>query len=441
MNFKGVAILIVCASLAATVVAQGPAKGGDDEIVGTGTASFLARFTGPHRIANSTVFQASDGSLGIGTTTPTWPLHVFSTRQTGAGGYPPIALWAESTASNTWGGVYSVASSLTGNTIALNGEAYSPNGTGVIGQGGQNGVIGATFGANGNGVFGAFQPTVSTGGGGVVGQTNATSGFSFGTRGDALGASGSAIGVFGQSFSPDGGGGFFQSNSATGGIGLTGVTYATSGFSIGVRGLAVSPTGNGVAVFAVASSPNGVGGLFINELAGTIIDGRVGPAPTATKVFRVDGTGRVFADGGFQPSGADFAESMAVAGERTKYAPGDLLVIDPTANRRVALAKQPYSTLVAGIYSTKPGMLGSTRKVNQAVAEDEVPLAVVGIVPCKVTAANGPIQVGDLLVTSSTPGHAMKGTARNRMLGAVVGKALEPLPQGTGVIQVLVTLQ
>jgi hypothetical protein len=35
----------------------------------------------------------------------------------------------------------------------------------------------------------------------------------------------------------------------------------------------------------------------------------------------------------------------------------------------------------------------------------------------------------------------MKGTDRGRMLGAVVGKALEPLQKGTGVIQVLVTLQ
>jgi len=54
---------------------------------------------------------------------------------------------------------------------------------------------------------------------------------------------------------------------------------------------------------------------------------------------------------------------------------------------------------------------------------------------------DGPITTGDLLVTSSTPGHAMKGTDRARMLGAVVGKALEPLREGTGVIQVLVTLQ
>jgi hypothetical protein len=107
----------------------------------------------------------------------------------------------------------------------------------------------------------------------------------------------------------------------------------------------------------------------------------------------------------------------------------------------VAKANQPYSTLVAGIFSTKPGLLGTTRKVDDSAPADEVPLAVVGIVPCKVTAENGAIRMGDLLVSSSTPGYAMKGTDRGRMLGAVVGKALEPLQQGEGVIQVLVTLQ
>ena len=144
-------------------------------------------------------------------------------------------------------------------------------------------------------------------------------------------------------------------------------------------------------------------------------------------MFRVDGTGRVFANGGFQPSGADFAASMAVTGDRSKYAAGDLLVIEPTASRRLALAREAYSTLVAGIYSTKPGLLGTNRKVDESTPQNEVPLAVVGIVPCKVTAENGPIRVGDLLVTSSTAGQAMKGTDRSRMLGAVIGKALEPL--------------
>jgi hypothetical protein len=155
----------------------------------------------------------------------------------------------------------------------------------------------------------------------------------------------------------------------------------------------------------------------------------------------VDGHGTVHANGGFRPFGADFAESVAVKGDSAHYAPGDLLVIDPSGERRLSLSQDEYSTLVAGIYSTQPGVVASTHRVDEAIPSDEVPLAVVGIVPCRVSAENGPIFAGDLLVTSSTPGYAMKGTDRQRMLGAVVGKALGPLPKGTGLIQVLVTLQ
>jgi hypothetical protein len=35
----------------------------------------------------------------------------------------------------------------------------------------------------------------------------------------------------------------------------------------------------------------------------------------------------------------------------------------------------------------------------------------------------------------------MKGTDPSKMLGAVIGKALEPFQRGKGVIEVLVTLQ
>jgi len=58
-----------------------------------------------------------------------------------------------------------------------------------------------------------------------------------------------------------------------------------------------------------------------------------------------------------------------------------------------------------------------------------------------VTAENGPIHRGDLLVTSSMPGHAMKATDKLRMIGAVVGKAFGNLESGEGVIEVLVTLK
>ena len=221
---------------------------------------------------------------------------------------------------------------------------------------------------------------------------------------------------------------------------MRGLTSAANNvFTYGTAGVATATTGSSVGILGQTYSANGTAGLFANVAGGNILLGGIGQ-PEKT-VFRVDGTGRVYADGGFQASGADFAEAMAVKGSRTSYVAGDLLVIDPSANRRLSLAQQPYSTLVAGIYSTKPGMLASNHGLNEPVANNEVPLGVVGVVPCKVSAENGPIIVGDLLVTSTTPGHAMKGTDRNRMLGAVVGKALEPLPRGTGVIQVLVTLQ
>jgi hypothetical protein len=137
--------------------------------------------------------------------------------------------------------------------------------------------------------------------------------------------------------------------------------------------------------------------------------------------------------------GGDYAESVDVTGDRTHYEPGDVLVLDADNPGKMLKSIDAYSTSVSGIYSTKPGTLG--RRQITPKSPDEVPMAVVGIVPAKVSAENGPIKVGDLLVSSSTPGYAMKGTDRSRMLGAVVGKAMGALDSGTGVIEVLVTLQ
>jgi hypothetical protein len=220
------------------------------------------------------------------------------------------------------------------------------------------------------------------------------------------------------------------------------LTNATNGFAFAIRGDALGTTGSAVAVFGSSFSPAGSTAYFVNRAKGDIVKGAVSEGFSGeTTVFRVNGTGTIFADGGFRPFGADFAEAMAVNGSAEHYAPGDLMVIDATGERRLSMSQAPYSTLVAGIYSTQPGVVASQHHVDEALPKNEVPLAVVGIVPCKVTAENGPIVPGDLLVTSSTPGHAMKGTDRSRMLGAVVGKALEPMQKGTGVIQVLVTLQ
>jgi hypothetical protein len=185
----------------------------------------------------------------------------------------------------------------------------------------------------------------------------------------------------------------------------------------------------------------GTAGVFTTGTGGNILTGYVSDSEgNWSSEFRVDSTGKGYFDGGTQTGGADFAESVAVAREFTQHEPGDVLVVDTNGKRQLRLSTEPYSSLVAGIYSTKPGVLATAHKMNEDAA-NEIPLAIVGIVPCKVSTENGAIQPGDLLVSSSTPGHAMKGTDRARLVGAVVGKALEPLNQGKGVIQVLVTLQ
>ena len=154
----------------------------------------------------------------------------------------------------------------------------------------------------------------------------------------------------------------------------------------------------------------------------------------------------IFSDGTTQSTaysgvvcGGDYAESIDVTGDRKHYQPGDVLVIDPNAPGKFLKSVEPYSTAVLGVYSTKPGVLG--RRQTTPKSPDEVPMAMVGIVPTKVSAENGAIRPGDLLVTSSKLGYAMKGTDRSKMLGAVIGKALGNLQTGTGVIEVGVTLQ
>ncbi|WP_213803756.1 hypothetical protein [Granulicella sp. dw_53] len=112
-----------------------------------------------------------------------------------------------------------------------------------------------------------------------------------------------------------------------------------------------------------------------------------------------------------------------------------MLVLSEDSGSDVSKSSQSYSTLVTGIYSTKPGVIG--RRQAGVKSDSEIPMAMVGIVPTKVSTENGPIKRGDLLVTSATEGYAMKGTDRGRMLGAIVGKALGSLDSGMGVIEVV----
>ncbi|GAB5536715.1 MAG: hypothetical protein Rubg2KO_29640 [Rubricoccaceae bacterium] len=178
-----------------------------------------------------------------------------------------------------------------------------------------------------------------------------------------------------------------------------------------------------------------------HELDGLSNEWRLVFNPGGTR-FKVDGNnGNVFADGTFNPGGADLAEAFDVEGQAETYAPGDVLAISTDADRTLALSTEAYSSLVAGVYATKPGVLLSENGV-EGMGADQVPLGVVGVVPTNVTNEGGPIRRGDLLVTSSTPGHAMKGDPDRIRVGVVLGRALEDFSaSGRGRIQVLVNVQ
>jgi hypothetical protein len=67
------------------------------------------------------------------------------------------------------------------------------------------------------------------------------------------------------------------------------------------------------------------------------------------------------------------------------------------------------------------------------------PVAIAGQVYVRITTESGPIRVGDLLVSSSTPGVAMRAADPARASGATLGKALQSFSSpGEGSIRMLV---
>ena len=100
-----------------------------------------------------------------------------------------------------------------------------------------------------------------------------------------------------------------------------------------------------------------------------------------------------------------------------------------------------YDKRVAGVISGagnyKPGIVLDKKQSSG----NRQPVALMGKVFCKVDATFGAIAVGDLLTTSSTPGHAMKTSDPFKAFGAVIGKALRPLMGGKGLIPILIALQ
>jgi hypothetical protein len=148
--------------------------------------------------------------------------------------------------------------------------------------------------------------------------------------------------------------------------------------------------------------------------------------------------GSVTVDGNIAAKYQDVAEWVETT---APIEAGTVVIVDPTKPNRVLPSHRAYDTRVAGAVSRQPGLILGER------SDDKVTVAQSGRVRVKADASYGAIRIGDLLVTSPTPGHAMRsrpmrvGAQALHRPGTVLGKALEELPSGKGEILVLLTLQ
>jgi hypothetical protein len=298
----------------------------------------------------------------------------------------------------------------------VRGICHNPNHGGVVGVSDQN---------NGIGVFG----TCDDGKGGVVGTGVVGRSRYWGV----LGESQDFEGVRGISHNPNHGGVVGICDKANG-IGVYGFcddgsknlpgtgVFGESSLGEGVHGQTNSPTMAGVA--GIMLNPQGTGAGVYGESRGR------GPAG----YFKGD----VLVTGDITLINQDCAEDFNIS-VAEEIEPGTVMVI--RERDELQMSRCPYDKRVAGVISgagsLKPAIvLGKLSSQNK-----RMPLALLGKVYCKVDARHSSIEIGDLLTTSSTPGHAMKATDPVRAFGTVIGKALEPLDTGQGLIPILVALQ
>mgnify|MGYP000350061599 CR=1 FL=1 len=143
-------------------------------------------------------------------------------------------------------------------------------------------------------------------------------------------------------------------------------------------------------------------------------------------------------------TGADLAERFRVntIEPHSRPQPGMLLSIDPEHPGELKLSQHAHDRLVAGVVSGANGIQTAMLLGQEGtIADGDVPVAIVGRVYCYVDASYGPVQPGDLLTTSATPGHAMKVQDYATAQGAIVGKAMTSLEEGRGLVLVLVSMQ
>jgi hypothetical protein len=300
---------------------------------------------------------------------------------------------------------------------------------------GDSGGAGLLYLYNTNSTLRAYLDGLGSGGGGQLGM--------YANDGS------STINVYGEGPTTTGGG-QVSVNDETGGEGvrLTGQTYGgrvatfgangfttlLSGSSATAGGFLQIYNGSGQLRMNVDGDANGAGYIAVygtNGLANIILNGQSG------------GDGRVTCDVLQINGGSDLSERFDITTLHDPIKPGMIVSINPSKPGDLVVSAKAYDRTVAGVISgaggVKPGMLMGQTGTK---ADGQHPVALSGRVYCYVDAdAGGAIEPGDMITTSSTPGHGMKVTNHGKATGAIIGKAMSKLASGKGLVLVLVSLQ
>jgi hypothetical protein len=301
--------------------------------------------------------------------------------------------------------------SIVGNLGSPSSLSNAPNPAGVLGNSATHvGVWGQSD--NDDGVVG-----VSDKAEGVVGYTHA----------------GSGDGVFGWNLASSGGGAGVEGSgdgSVVGVLGdsVTGFGVVAQSGGTGLDGSALRAQGNGIAIYATNNSTDSAMVLGNGNSGGWLIKGFGGGS--VSPQFAVNSAGAVTA-ASFNGNSNDFADRLP---SESGLEPGDVVAIG--SDGKLLRTTKANEADVAGVFSTQPAMIAGLEKEGAP----QVPLAVAGMIPVKVTTENGPIHPGDLLVSSSISGHAMRAPEMPAP-GTVIGKAMQSLESGRGTVEMLVMLR
>ena len=157
----------------------------------------------------------------------------------------------------------------------------------------------------------------------------------------------------------------------------------------------------------------------------------------------IGGVGRVITDELEIEGGSDLSEYFDIDHTvETENLPGMVVSISPDGSGNLRLSTEAYDRSVAGVISGANGVrTGLMMGQESSIAHGETPVVLAGRAYVFADATFGSIQPGDLLTTSPNIGHVMKVTDYQQAHGAIIGKAMTRLDEGTGYVLVLVNLQ